>query len=107
MAGKGKRRIPVARAGDIPSGEARVFEVDGLTLAVANVDGRFYAIDNVCTHDEGPLGSGELQGFAIECPRHGARFDIRTGAVLAMPATSPVATWQVKLEGDEIKVGWA
>ncbi len=100
----GKRWVSVARVEDVPPGEARTFEVDGQPIAVANVDGTFYAIDDVCTHDEGPLGSGTLIGAAIECPRHGARFDVRTGAVLRMPAVVPVRTWPARAEDGEILV---
>jgi len=99
-----KRFVPVARAGDVPPGEARVFAVEGLSLALANVEGKIYAIDNVCTHDDGPLGEGKLQGSAIECPRHGARFDVRTGAVLRMPAAFPVRTYPARIDNGEILV---
>ncbi len=85
-----KKYVAVAKASDVPPGEARVFEVEGLSLALCHVDGKIHAIDNICTHDDGPLGSGALEGNAIECPRHGARFDVRTGAVLGMPAVGPV-----------------
>ncbi|MBI2935507.1 MAG: non-heme iron oxygenase ferredoxin subunit [Chloroflexi bacterium] len=75
-----------------------------LSLALCNVDGQVYAIENVCTHDGGTLGAGELEGYVVECPRHGARFDVRTGAVLAMPAVIPVETYPVRLDGDSIEV---
>ena len=65
---------------------------------------RFYAIDDVCTHDGGPLAEGELIGCEIECPRHGARFDVRTGRPLCMPAIEPVAVHSVELRGDDIYV---
>jgi 3-phenylpropionate/trans-cinnamate dioxygenase ferredoxin subunit len=78
--------------------------VDGRSIALCNVDGEFFAIDDVCTHDGGPLGQGELRGNVIECPRHGARFDVRTGKVLALPAPKPVGTYSVQVEGTEIRV---
>ncbi len=99
--------VTVARVGEIPEGGVKVVRVEDQAVAVFRVDGAYWAIDDVCTHDGGPLAEGHLEDHVIECPRHGARFDIRTGAVLAMPATSPVPTWTVKVEGDEIKVGWA
>ena len=99
-----KRFVAVARAADIPPGEARVFEVEDLSLAVCNVGGTFYAIDNLCTHDDGPLGNGKLHGTAIECPRHGARFDVRTGAVLRMPAAFPVKAYPTRVEGGQVMV---
>jgi 3-phenylpropionate/trans-cinnamate dioxygenase ferredoxin subunit len=99
-----KKYVAVARVSDVPPGEARVFEAEGVSLALCNVDGSIYALDNLCTHDDGPLGSGKLQGTAIECPRHGARFDVRTGAVLRMPAAFPVRTYPTRLENGQILV---
>jgi 3-phenylpropionate/trans-cinnamate dioxygenase ferredoxin subunit len=96
--------VTAARTSDIPIGQVREFTVDGIAIAIANVDGAFYAIDDVCTHDGGPLGEGTLVGDQVECPRHGARFDVRTGAVKALPAVLPVHTYPVRVEGDEIKV---
>ena len=66
--------------------------------------GTLYAIEDICTHDGGPLVEGELDGYEIECPRHGARFDIRTGRALRMPAFEPIETYEVRIEGDEILV---
>ena len=71
---------------------------------VFNVDGTFFAIDDVCTHDGGPLADGELTGCEIECPRHGARFDVRTGRPLSMPAIEPVAVHTIDVRGDDIFV---
>jgi 3-phenylpropionate/trans-cinnamate dioxygenase ferredoxin subunit len=93
-----------AKTSDIPVGQVRVFAVGGFDVAIANVDGSFYAIDDVCTHDGGPLGEGTLFGDQVECPRHGARFDVKTGRVKALPAVLPVHTYEVLVEGDEIKV---
>jgi 3-phenylpropionate/trans-cinnamate dioxygenase ferredoxin subunit len=81
-----------------------VFDVSGLAVGVANVEGKFYAFADVCTHDGGPVAEGELDGCVIECPRHGARFDITTGAVLAMPAVTPLPVYDLKIEGDVIRV---
>jgi 3-phenylpropionate/trans-cinnamate dioxygenase ferredoxin subunit len=96
--------VRVARVDEVPAGEARSFEVGFHRVAVCNVDGSFYAIEDVCTHDSSPFGNERLLGTAIECPRHGARFDVRTGAVLQMPAVVPVRTFPTKVEGDEIYV---
>ena len=63
-----------------------------------------YAIDDVCTHDGGPLGEGQLEGFTIACPRHGAKFDVRDGRALTMPATKPTVAHEVKVEGDDVYV---
>jgi 3-phenylpropionate/trans-cinnamate dioxygenase ferredoxin subunit len=88
----------------VPAGEVRVFQVGSRSIALANVDGTFYALDNVCTHDRGPLGEGSLTGDQVECPRHGARFDVKTGRVTALPAVLPVKTYPVQLNGDEVQV---
>jgi len=78
--------------------------VDERLVVVIHAAGKFYAIDDLCTHDGGPLGEGELDGFEIICPRHGARFDVRDGRALTMPATKATGSHQVKLEGDTILV---
>ena len=73
-------------------------------LAVANVDGKFFALEDVCTHDGGPLGDGEVEDCEVECPRHGGRFNLRTGKATAFPAVAGVRTYETKVEGPEIKV---
>lgn len=97
--------ITVGLVGDVDVGLAIVVYAGERRLVLCNVDGEYYAIDDVCTHDGGPLGEGELFECEIECPRHGARFDVRTGKVLSLPAVFPVASYPVKVEGEEIKVG--
>ncbi|HWC91411.1 MAG TPA: Rieske 2Fe-2S domain-containing protein [Pirellulales bacterium] len=94
----------VAKVGDIPDPGKRVFEVDERLIVVFHVEGRFYALDDVCTHDDGPLGEGELQGYTIACPRHGAKFDIRDGRALTMPATQPTGSYEVRVDGDDVLV---
>ena len=94
----------ITKTGAVPAGQVRVFDVGGHSIAVANVDGTFYAIDNVCTHDRGPLGEGTLVGDQVECPRHGARFDVKTGQVRALPAVRPVRTYPIQVNGDEVRV---
>lgn len=96
--------VTVAKTSEIPPGERDVFEIQGLYIAVFNVGGTYYAIEDVCTHDDGPLAEGDLHGFEIECPRHGARFDIRTGKVLSLPAVVDVSWYPVRIEGDDIQV---
>jgi len=96
--------LTVGKTSDIAPGTVRVFDVDGQAVGVANVDGQFYAFADVCTHDGGPVAEGELDGCVIECPRHGARFDITTGAVLSMPAVVDLPVYELRIEGDEIKV---
>jgi nitrite reductase/ring-hydroxylating ferredoxin subunit len=94
----------VAKSEDIAPGQVKVFSVGRKSICLANVDGAFYAIDNLCTHDRGPLGDGELIGDQIECPRHGARFDVKTGKVMAFPAVVPVKAYKTEVVGDEVRV---
>jgi 3-phenylpropionate/trans-cinnamate dioxygenase ferredoxin component len=96
--------IRVATASELPPGGKKLLDIDGRAIALFNVDGHFYAIDDVCTHDGGPLAEGELHGCEIECPRHGARFDVRTGAALCMPAFEPVAAHEAKVEDGAVFV---
>ena len=96
--------VAVARVGEIAPGTVKVVTIDGVPIGVANVDGEFYAFGDVCTHDDGPVAEGELDDYIIECPRHGARFDIRTGAVKLLPAVVPIPVYPLRVEGDEIQV---
>jgi 3-phenylpropionate/trans-cinnamate dioxygenase ferredoxin subunit len=94
----------VAGAADVPEGTVKVFQAGGRSIALCNLDGTLYALDNLCTHDGGPLGEGTLYDGTVECPRHGARFDVKTGAVKALPAVRPVRTYPVKVDEDEVSV---
>jgi len=96
--------IKVARVEEIPPGTKKTVEVEGVEVVIANVDGEFYAVEDVCTHDGGPLGDGELEGCQLICPRHGARFDVRTGKALTLPAFEPVASYAVKVQDGDILV---
>lgn len=99
-----KRFVRVAAQADVPVGGKKLMEIDGVPVAVFNVDGVFYAIEDVCTHDGGNLVEGDLIGHEVECPRHGARFDVRTGAATKMPAFEPVPTYEVQIAGDDVLV---
>ena len=85
----------VCAADEIAPGQAREFDVGEWRVLVCNVGGELFAVEDVCPHDRGPLGEGRLRGPTIECPRHGARFDVRDGSVLRMPAAYPVRTFPV------------
>ena len=101
------RWITVARASELPVGTSRVVRLEDQPVAVFHLEDGWYAIDDVCTHDGGPVAEGRLEGCIIECPRHGATFDVRTGAALTFPAVSPVATYAVRVVGDEVQVEWS
>ena len=94
----------VAKVTDVPDPGKEVVEVEDRMVALIHTAGHYYAIDDICTHDGGPLADGELEGYAIICPRHGARFDVRDGRVLALPATRPTVAHEVKIEGGEVFV---
>jgi 3-phenylpropionate/trans-cinnamate dioxygenase ferredoxin subunit len=96
--------VRVASVSEIPPGGRKLADIDGRAIAIFNIEGQLYAIDDVCTHDGGPLAEGKLYGREIECPRHGARFDVCTGAALCMPAFEPVATHEVKVVGEDVLV---
>ena len=96
--------VPVATISEIPDPGRKLVEVDEQLVVLFHAGGSFYAIDDVCTHDGGPLGDGMLEGYSIACPRHGAKFDIRDGRALTMPAIKPTRVHEVKLDGENILV---
>ena len=96
--------VPVAKVAEISDPGRKIVEVDNQLVVVIHAAGAFYAIDDVCTHDGGPLGEGALEGFTIACPRHGAKFDIRDGRALTMPATKATGVHEIKIEGDDVLV---
>jgi 3-phenylpropionate/trans-cinnamate dioxygenase ferredoxin component len=92
---------PIARKSEIPPGTTKRVAMGGADVLLCNVDGEIHAIEDVCTHDGGALDQGELEGDRIVCPRHGATFDVRSGAA-TLPAILPVQTYRVRIEGDDI-----
>ncbi len=96
--------VKVAAVSDVPDPGKMLVEVDERLVVLFHVDGKFFCIDDVCTHDDGPLSEGELTNHMIACPRHGAKFDIRDGRALTMPATEPTAAHEVKIDGDSVYV---
>ena len=96
--------VTVARADELAPGEWRVVDVDGAQIAVFNLGGVYHAIEDVCTHDGGQLTGGSVEGAEIVCPRHGARFCIRTGAALTAPAYEATAVFPVRIENGELQV---
>ncbi|HEV2388297.1 MAG TPA: Rieske 2Fe-2S domain-containing protein [Candidatus Acidoferrales bacterium] len=95
--------VRAASQGEIPAGTIRELHLAGRTIALANVEGRFYAIDNTCLHRGGPLGQGKLEGKVVTCPVHGWQYDVTTGQVTFSPEMA-VRTYPVELRGDEIYV---
>lgn len=95
----------VGNLDEIMPGTARVVEVGGQSIALCRVeDGELYAIENRCTHDDGPLGEGELEGDRIECPRHGALFDVTTGRAVTLPAIGRVRCFAVSVNDGRVQV---
>ena len=99
------RYVRVGKASDIPAGRAEVFDVEDRKIAVFRLEDGFYAIEDICTHDGGPLAEGEIEEDQVICPRHGARFNIKTGDALTLPAVTPVESYPVRVEGNELFIG--
>lgn len=96
--------VKVAKAKELAPGQGKQVEVGEKTIAIFNVDGKYYAIDDTCTHQGGPLSEGELNGKEVTCPWHGAVFDVTTGEVLGPPAPERVSSYKVRVSGNDIEV---
>ena len=97
------RSVTFAKTADVKPGELAFFEVAGRRIAVANADGRFFAIDDTCTHEQCSLAEeGTLDGTVVTCGCHGAQFDVTTGAVLAPPAPEPVTAYRLRVDNDDL-----
>ncbi len=96
--------VKVARTEDLAPGGGKMVEVNGKKIALFNVEGQYYAIDDTCTHRGGPLSEGALGGRAVTCPWHGAVFDVTTGEALGPPASKGVARYNVRVSGEDIEV---
>jgi nitrite reductase (NADH) small subunit len=99
----GPRRVKVAEAGEVSEGQGRVVEAEGRTLALFNVEGHLYALDNACAHRGGPLGEGDLEGRLVVCPWHAWRWDVTTGSNANNPAVK-IACYPVRAESDGVYV---
>jgi 3-phenylpropionate/trans-cinnamate dioxygenase ferredoxin subunit len=99
--------VRVAAVGDIAPGKAIRVEIDDEPVAIFNLDGAFYAIGDTCSHEEASLSEGDVFGDCVECPLHGAEFDIKTGRARTLPAVAPVPTYAVKVEGEAVLVSLA
>ena len=95
----------IAAVDDLPNGERLFVDIGDRPIVIFNIAGQFFAIGDVCTHDDGPLGDGDLEGFHVVCPRHGAQFDMRTGKVTSMPAVVDIPAYPVRVVEGMIEVG--
>ncbi|MCC6714755.1 MAG: non-heme iron oxygenase ferredoxin subunit [Gammaproteobacteria bacterium] len=96
--------VDVATTEELPPGARRVVDVDGVQILVVNLDGEFFALEDVCTHDGTPIDEGDIHGDEITCPRHGARFCLRTGEALCAPAYEPIPTFPVRIRAGILQV---
>jgi 3-phenylpropionate/trans-cinnamate dioxygenase ferredoxin subunit len=96
--------VSVATTEELKPGDRIIVEVDDHNIAIFNVGGNYYAIEDLCTHDDGPLAEGELQDTIIECPRHGGQFDLTTGKAVRFPAVTPVPRYEVRVENGEVQI---
>ena len=97
--------VEIAPASELPNGERLFVELDGKSIVLFNVAGQIFAIADLCTHDDGPLGDGDIEDHNIVCPRHGAEFDIRTGKAVSMPAVVDIPAYPVKVINGTIWLG--
>lgn len=97
--------VSIGPDAELPEGKRIFVEIDQLLIAIFRVAGRLFAIADVCSHDDGPLGDGDLEGYEIVCPRHGARFDIRTGKATSLPAVIDIPSYPVRIVDGQIEVG--
>jgi 3-phenylpropionate/trans-cinnamate dioxygenase ferredoxin subunit len=97
--------VSVATVSELGARGTLIFEIDGFPIALFEIADEYFAIADVCSHDDGPVAEGELDDHEIECPRHGARFDVRTGKVLSLPAVVDIPAYPVRVEGEDILVG--
>jgi glycine betaine catabolism B len=94
--------VKVSDTKDIQPSHMKEVQVDGESICIVNVEGKYYAIGNICTHEGGPLADGTLEGYEVECPWHGSKFDVRTGEVKEPPASEPESVYQIKVDGNNI-----
>jgi 3-phenylpropionate/trans-cinnamate dioxygenase ferredoxin component len=97
--------LEIAPASELPNGERLFVEVESRSLVIFNIADQFFAIGDICSHDDGPVGDGDLEGFNIVCPRHGGEFDIRTGQAVQLPAVVDIPAYPVKVVDGMIQVG--
>jgi len=97
--------LEIAPESELPNGERMFVDIGDTPIVIFNIAGKLYAIGDVCTHDDGPLGDGDLEDFNVACPRHGAEFDVRTGKVTSMPAVVDIPAYPVRVVNGTIEIG--
>lgn len=97
-------RVKIATTAELAPGQRKAIEIEGRRLVLFNIGGEYYCIADVCSHDDGPLGDGECKEFEIECPRHGAKFDVRDGRVLSFPAIRDIPSYAVRVSSGSVEV---
>lgn len=97
--------VEIAPVSELPTGERLFIEVEGKALVIFNIAGQYFAIGDVCSHDDGPLGDGDLEGFNVVCPRHGGEFDVQTGKAVQMPAVVDIPAYPVNVIDEVLFVG--
>jgi len=97
--------VAVAAESELPNGQRLFITVDDYNIVVFNIAGKYFAIGDLCSHDNGPVGEGELEGYEIVCPRHGAHFDVRNGKVLSLPAVIDIPAYPVRVVDGQVEVG--
>ena len=97
--------LEIAPVDELPNGERMFVDIGDTPIVIFNIAGQLFAIGDVCTHDDGPLGDGDIEGFNVVCPRHGAEFDVRTGKVTSMPAVVDIPAYPVRIVGGMIEIG--
>lgn len=97
--------VEIAPVSELPNGERLFVEIEGQPIVIFNIAGQIFSIGDVCTHDDGPVGEGDIEGYNITCPRHGAEFDVRTGKAIQLPAVVDVPAYPIKIVDDMIQLG--
>lgn len=97
--------VEIGSLDQLPNGERLFVEVDDKAIVVFNIAGQLFAIGDVCSHDEGPLGDGEVIDYEVGCPRHGARFDVRSGKAIQLPAVADIPAYPVRIREGKVEIG--
>ena len=97
--------VEIAPASELPNGERLFFEIEGKPIVIFNIAGQFFSIGDICSHDDGPVGEGDVEGFTITCPRHGGEFDLQTGKAVQLPAVVDIPAYPVKVVDGMIQLG--